>query len=210
MATKTAQGVPAGTGAFTSSITGLKSGTLHHVRAYATNSAGTSYGADVSFTTVTITSTAVYFANATIASNRVTNPNNGWISDHQYATFNANASYVDYGFPNLGIPSNATITGIEVIIEGKRNGGTPRNLTAALWNTSTLNPDAFTATKTAKLGNNDTNQTLGGPTDTWGTTWTAADFTVGTFRIRVGVTSGGGGAALDAVSIRVDYSLAAP
>ena len=40
-----------GTGIFTSSITGLTAGTLYHVRAYATNSAGTAYGADVTFTT---------------------------------------------------------------------------------------------------------------------------------------------------------------
>jgi uncharacterized repeat protein (TIGR02543 family) len=53
LATKTAQGIPAGTGAFTSSITGLTAGTLYHVRAYATNSTGTAYGADVTFTTQT-------------------------------------------------------------------------------------------------------------------------------------------------------------
>jgi len=43
-----------GTGAFTTSIDSLTAGTLYHVRAYATNSAGTSYGADVDFTTKTI------------------------------------------------------------------------------------------------------------------------------------------------------------
>jgi hypothetical protein len=44
------------TGAFTSSITGLTQGTLYHVRAYATNSVGTSYGGDSTFTTAIITS----------------------------------------------------------------------------------------------------------------------------------------------------------
>lgn len=39
-----------GTGSFTSSITGLSSSTTYYVRAYATNSAGTSYGNQVSFT----------------------------------------------------------------------------------------------------------------------------------------------------------------
>jgi hypothetical protein len=33
-----------GTGAFTSSITGLTKGTIYYVRAYATNEIGTSYG----------------------------------------------------------------------------------------------------------------------------------------------------------------------
>ena len=40
-----------GKGSFTSSITGLSPGTTYHVRAYATNSAGTSYGSDNAFTT---------------------------------------------------------------------------------------------------------------------------------------------------------------
>lgn len=40
-----------GTGSFTSSITGLSSGTLYYVRAYATNSVGTAYGSQISFTT---------------------------------------------------------------------------------------------------------------------------------------------------------------
>ena len=40
-----------GTGSFTSSITGLTPNTKYYVRAYATNSAGTSYGAQKTFTT---------------------------------------------------------------------------------------------------------------------------------------------------------------
>lgn len=40
-----------GTGVFVSSLSGLTLNTLYHVRAYATNSVGTSYGSDVTFTT---------------------------------------------------------------------------------------------------------------------------------------------------------------
>jgi hypothetical protein len=39
------------TGAFTSPVTGLTAGTMYYVRAFATNSGGTSYGTQVSFTT---------------------------------------------------------------------------------------------------------------------------------------------------------------
>ena len=49
LTTKTNNGT--GTGFFTSNITGLNQGTLYYVRAYATNSVGTAYGNELSFTT---------------------------------------------------------------------------------------------------------------------------------------------------------------
>ena len=49
---KTELGARNTTGAFTSNITGLLPNTLYYVRAYATNTAGTSYGGEVSFTTL--------------------------------------------------------------------------------------------------------------------------------------------------------------
>jgi len=42
------------TGTFSSNIIGLQHGTLYHVRAYATNSVGTAYGDDVTFTTMAV------------------------------------------------------------------------------------------------------------------------------------------------------------
>jgi uncharacterized protein (TIGR02145 family) len=60
-----------GTGTFTSNLTGLTPGTLYHVRAYATNSSGTTYGADVQFTSLavlpTVTTTAVTAVTQTTA-----------------------------------------------------------------------------------------------------------------------------------------------
>ena len=47
---KTSDG--SGTGNFTSSITGLTRGTTYYIRAFATNSAGTAYGIQLSFTTL--------------------------------------------------------------------------------------------------------------------------------------------------------------
>ncbi len=49
LSTKTSNGT--GTGAFISNITGLTANTTYYVRAYATNSQGTAYGAQVNFTT---------------------------------------------------------------------------------------------------------------------------------------------------------------
>lgn len=50
LATRTSDGT--GTGTFTSTLTGLSESTTYFVRAYATNSAGTSYGNEVSFKTI--------------------------------------------------------------------------------------------------------------------------------------------------------------
>lgn len=49
-ANKTQDGT--GTGAFTSNLTGLVTGTIYFIRAYATNSTGTSYGNQLIFTTL--------------------------------------------------------------------------------------------------------------------------------------------------------------
>ena len=48
---KTEHGKTSTTGPFSSTLTGLKPHTTYHVRAYATNTLGTAYGEDVSFTT---------------------------------------------------------------------------------------------------------------------------------------------------------------
>jgi|GEM_PF-1703243 len=50
---------PAGTGTFTATMTGLNPGTTYYVRAYATNSLGTGYGPQVSFTTSSISTPTV-------------------------------------------------------------------------------------------------------------------------------------------------------
>lgn len=77
LSTKTVDGI--GTGSFTSSISSLLPNTTYYVRAYASNSAGTAYGNEVSFSTlVDITSGLIAFypfnGNANDASG---NGNNG-------------------------------------------------------------------------------------------------------------------------------------
>jgi uncharacterized protein (TIGR02145 family) len=52
LSTKTTNG--ANTGSYTSNIIGLTAGTTYYVRAYATNSIGTAYGNEISFTTTSV------------------------------------------------------------------------------------------------------------------------------------------------------------
>ena len=61
-----------GTGVFTSDITGLDPVTTYHVRAYATNSVGTSYGADVEFTTLAAVPTVTTAAVVNVAQSNAT------------------------------------------------------------------------------------------------------------------------------------------
>jgi hypothetical protein len=82
---KTSDGT--GLGEFTSAITGLAPGSLYHVRAYATNAQGTSYGADVQFSTSSLIKTiSVVYADGTDkyeftydnATKRITKIDNYW------------------------------------------------------------------------------------------------------------------------------------
>ncbi len=73
-----------GTGTFTSSITGLTTNTLYHIRAYATNSTGTYYGNDLTFNTLCNIYTLPFsesFAGTTIPScwSQVDNALNGQV-----------------------------------------------------------------------------------------------------------------------------------
>jgi len=61
---KADNGAASATSAFTASITGLNANTTYHVRAFATNTAGTSYGSEVTFTTSISTGLDVASTNA--------------------------------------------------------------------------------------------------------------------------------------------------
>ena len=122
---KTSDGT--GTGVFTSSITGLIANTTYHVRAYATNSAGTSYGADVQFTTLvtsvipTVTTTIL----TAITQNTATSGGN--------VTSDGNASVTSRGVC-WATTNNPTITNSRTI-DGTGTGLYVSSITGLLPNT---------------------------------------------------------------------------
>jgi len=72
LTTKTSDGT--GTGSFTSSITGLTVLTTYYARAYATNSVGTVYGNEVSFTTTAVSANTPGTLAVTIATSTYNGP----------------------------------------------------------------------------------------------------------------------------------------
>lgn len=85
-----------GTGSFTSSITGLSFATIYYVRAYATNGAGTTYGNDISFTTLfesgTLTDTRDGHTYSTVRIG-----NQWWMAENLIATHYANGDIIPDG-----------------------------------------------------------------------------------------------------------------
>jgi uncharacterized protein (TIGR02145 family) len=84
-----------GTGTFTSNITGLTENTTYYVRAYATNSEGTAYGNQVSFTTLAASAGTVVV--------EVTNPTTGkiWMDRNLGASRAATSSTDEQAYGDL-------------------------------------------------------------------------------------------------------------
>jgi hypothetical protein len=124
-----------GTGVFTSNLTSLLPNTLYYVRAYATNSVGTAYGNQVSFTSGSTSNTPQKTKEETYIS-IFPNPNNGKM--YLKADFNKNDfieinamnilgdcikikyNYVENGLLELNIPDHITgIITLKITINGK-------------------------------------------------------------------------------------------
>jgi len=109
-------------GVFTGNLTSLTAGNTYHYRAYATNSAGTAYGADSTFTTatgavvpvvVTGVASAIATTTATVAGD-VTNDGGTTLTEKGIC---------------FGITVNPDITGTKVIVSGTSIGAFTGNLT---------------------------------------------------------------------------------
>jgi hypothetical protein len=104
---------------------------------------------------------------------------------------------------DFSIPASATITGIEVEVEGNDGLGVTVDYAVQLsWDNSVT----WTAVQAGTFTDNtDATTTLGGPADTWGHTWTAAEFAVFQLRIR---RTAGGNLRVDRIRVNVHYTLA--
>jgi uncharacterized repeat protein (TIGR02543 family) len=143
----------------------------------------------------------------TVLNFEVANPDNAWQSNNAHAIFSARTDFAEFGFPDIVIPSGATIDGIEVTLEGALSNPqkTARNLDVKLKNVSQA---ASTTAKTAIFTSTESIQTLGGPTDLWGKTWIPSDFSDSSFQLSVSalVAENGQNTQLDHVRVRVYFT----
>ena len=126
---KTEEGSASSTGAFTSNMTGLIPNTTYYLKAYATNSVGTSYGEQVSFVTLTFLGNgtqAVPYLISTLVDLRNLSENSSYWNSHFAQTADINASETsswnsDAGFSPIGSLSptfNGSYNGNDHIIDG--------------------------------------------------------------------------------------------
>ena len=92
-----------GTGSFTSNLTGLIVNNLYYYRAYATNSIGTSYGAEYSFTANTIPTNGLvaYYPFTGNANDESGNDNNGTVNGATLATDRKGIENKAYNFDGI-------------------------------------------------------------------------------------------------------------
>lgn len=132
-------------------------------------------------------------------------------SDNTRATSN-NAAYQPATINNLsfGIPSGATINGIEAQAEFSSNAAAVSS--SIRLSLSWDNGSTYTSTKTdSTTSTTDSVKTYGGSADTWGRSWTDTEFADGTFVVKIeGQRDTGGGnlCRLDYFAIKVYYSTA--
>ncbi len=222
---KTTDGDISITGTFTSSITGLTPGMLYHVRAYASNLAGTSYGEDVSFTTLPSITGTTTTTNARTGGNVIITGTADWVNpgyitadDTSYASASLTGSVLSSGYlegTNYGfaIPADAVINGIVVTI-GRHESGTRsdyldvRDSTVRLLKAGAMIGNNKAATGTEWPTPNPIAAIYGTTADLWGTTWTPADINANNFGVALSVVSGVNRIAyVDYMRISVTYTV---
>ena len=105
-----------GTGSFTSSITGLSPNTTYYVRAYATNSEGTGYGSQRSFTTSTASGTLVDYQLWGFVDNTT---DQNFISEIDLGTEDDLLTHIVLGNNGPDVPNANDVIYLDVSIDGE-------------------------------------------------------------------------------------------
>jgi hypothetical protein len=104
-----------GTGVFSGNILGLSSSTTYFIRAYATNSLGTSYGSQISFTTSPQSGGTCQISGLTSYLNQTNKWEFNYNINLKCATYSVNVCRYNYTDPNSQPPSNLQPTSCECL-----------------------------------------------------------------------------------------------
>src|SRR3990167_5637540 len=142
--------------------------------------------------------------------NEWTSPTNAYSSDGNNAVPGRTSTTDEQDYYNFtfGIPSEVTIDGIEVVIEGQApTSARDMVILAELsWNGGT-NYTASGYSNTWTGGDAETTKTYGGATDKWGRIWADTEFTNGNFRLYLKQTdTNGTNNAIDHIQVKVYYT----
>ncbi len=153
-----------------------------------------------------------------------TSPGNVYTSNNSRATSNVSGQRQAWGFASNvtlydPIPAGAGIKGVEVFVEGRISASSSNcSLDVDLsWdNGASWTTGSGTGVKSVALTTSEPSApgaVVGGTSDTWGRTWTKANFASGQFRVRLTNIRGSGCTAtaeVDAISVRANYDLPDP
>ena len=129
-------------------------------------------------------------------------PENAKKEDGKYAVYNDGNDCIRYTFGSNLVPSNATITGIEVTIKAYRDSNGNRPLIVTLYDGDTIRGNSKTKTLTSE----NTSYTLGSSSDKWGyNSWTA-NMINNNFKVKVDTEGNSTRAYLDYVQVKIHYT----
>ena len=142
--------------------------------------------------------------------NQWSTPSNAFSSNDQYASEDENGQQQDWYNFGFSIPAGSTIDGIEVRIEANDLDWSGNGAVIELsWNGGT----SYTSTGYSFLHSDDSDAitTHGGATDTWGRTWSVAEFSDANFRLKLNKNgSDFTFVRVDHIEVKVYYTSGAP
>jgi hypothetical protein len=140
-----------------------------------------------------------------------TDANQAYASDDVNATEDRNGEQQDWYNFAFGVPSGASIDGIEVQIEGQDLDFTGNGIDLELsWDGGATYTTTGYGVTNLNQGSDQT-YSFGGATDTWGRSWTAGELSDANFRLRLTKTgSDVSDIAVDHIQGRIEYTTPTP
>jgi MSHA biogenesis protein MshQ len=179
----------ASSAAVSAAVSGLNCNTTYHFRVNGVNSAGTTNGGDLAFTTATCSGSIT--ASPTLCVNDNSIGSQAWgglgnvtVSDNNYATATViNSEITNYlkctGY-NFAIPAGAVINGISVGVED-HSARTINDYAVQLVKSGTILATNYATNTNMPTG--DAYTTYGGATDLWAGSWTYTDINNANFGV---------------------------